>query len=276
MEPLFYCGEGNMDIRLSAIWQYPVKGIRGVLVDQALVEPAGLRFDRRWIIVDGQGKFVSQRSLPRLALISGDFDGSRLLLAAPGQTPLRLEVPAGDLRTEVSVWRDRIAGAAADPSADRWLSEFLDHPSRLVYMDERCRRPISSPGGRSGESVSFADGYPLLMISAASLEDLNGRLEQPLPMDRFRPNLVVSGCEPFAEDRWERLRIGQAVFRFAGLCPRCSVTTVDQATGARNSEEPLRTLVGYRQTEQGVVFGVNLIPEVTGTIATGDQVTILD
>jgi uncharacterized protein YcbX len=188
---------------------------------------------------------------------------------------LELEIPAGNRRIGVTVWRDHLDAAAADPRADLWLSDFLDHPCRLAFMDEACRRPISSSGGRPGETVSFADGYPCLLISTASLADLNARLADPLPMDRFRPNLVVTGCEAYAEDGWRKIAIGQTVFRFAGLCPRCSVTTVDQTSGLRSSEEPLRTLVTYRQRERGVVFGVNLIPEHTGEITVGDQVTVL-
>jgi uncharacterized protein YcbX len=264
-----------MDIRLSAIHLYPVKSIRGIVASRAELEPDGLRHDRRWVIVDDQGKFISQRTHPDLALITGSFDGNRLALSAPGRNPLELEVPDGNRRIDVTVWRDHLDAAAADPRADRWLSDFLDHPCRLAFMDEACRRPISSAGGRPGETVSFADGYPCLLISTASLADLNARLADPLPMDRFRPNLVVTGCEAYAEDGWRKIAIGQTVFRFAGLCPRCSVTTVDQTSGLRSSEEPLRTLVTYRQRESGVVFGVNLVPEQTGEITVGDQVTVL-
>ena len=240
------------------------------------MEAKGLRHDRRWVIVDNEGKFISQRTHPRMALISGFFDGHSLALTAPGQDPLELEVPEGKSRIAVAVWRDQVDAASADPEADRWLSHYLDHPCRLAFMDDACSRPISSPGGLPGETVSFADGYPCLLISNASLADLNGRLADPLPMDRFRPNLVVDGCEAFAEDRWRKMAVGKTVFRFAGRCPRCSVTTVNQASGQRHSEEPLRTLATYRQRESGVVFGVNLVPEKTGLIALGDQVTVLE
>lgn len=265
-----------MGIRLSAIIRYPVKGIAGHSVARSRVEPSGLRHDRRWIVVDERGNFLSQRSLPRLALVGGTFDGTRLELTAPGRDPLHLTVPDGRRRTALTVWRDRVDGAAAEPAADRWLSGFLDRPCRLVYMDERCRRPLTSPLGRPGETVSFADGYPVLLISAASLADLNERLDRPLPMDRFRPNLVVEGCGAFAEDRWRRVAIGEAVFRHAGLCPRCTVTTVDQASGERAGQEPLRTLATYRRQEDGVVFGVNLIPERTGEIVAGGTVAVLE
>ncbi len=265
-----------MDIRLSAIHLYPVKGVRAVDATRAYVESDGLRGDRRWVIVDDRGKFLSQRTHPQMALISGQFDGKRLGLTAPGQDPLSLDVPDGKLRLPVTVWKDQVDAAAAGPAADRWLSTYMDHPCRLAYMDEGCRRPLSSAGGLPGESVSFADGYPCLLISTASLAALNSRLDEALPMDRFRPNLVVEGCPSFAEDRWRKIVVGKTVLRFAGLCARCSVTTVDQASGRRRSEEPLRTLATFRQGEKGVVFGVNLVPEKTGEISVGDPVKILE
>jgi uncharacterized protein YcbX len=264
-----------MDFRLSAIHLYPVKGIGGVSPTRAEVNPQGLAHDRRWLIVDSQGQFVSQRTQPRLAVISGSFDGRRLTLAAPGRDSLDLEVPGGNDRLDVTVWRDSLSAAAVGHRADNWISEYLDQECRLAYMDRKAIRPISSSAGQSGETVSFADGYPCLLISNASLADLNSRLATPVPMNRFRPNLVVDGCGAFAEDSWRLIGIGGAVFRFAGLCPRCVVTTVDQASGARVSEEPLRTLGQYRQRETGVVFGVNLVPEKSGAIAVGDPVTVL-
>jgi len=264
-----------MDLRLSAIHLYPVKGVRGVTTTRAQVESEGLRHDRRWIIVDDQGNFLSQRSHPGLALLAGRFDGHHLELAAPGQAPLSLDTPDGQRRIEVMVWRDRVDAAAAGHEGDAWISRYLGQTCRMAYMDDSCSRPISSSRGHPGESVSFADGYPCLLVSYASLADLNSRLDTPLPMDRFRPNLVVAGCAAFAEDGWRKLAIGEAVFRFAGLCARCSVTTVDQKSGTRESKEPLRTLATYRQGEGGVVFGVNLVPEKTGIIAIGDKVTVL-
>lgn len=265
-----------MEIRLSAINLYPVKGIRGVSTDQAEVTPEGLAHDRRWMIVDDQGNFLSQRSQPRLALVTGTFDGRALNLSVPDDEDMKLTVPGGDERIRVTVWKDTVSAAAADPRADLWLSRFLGQTCRLAYMDASCRRPISSSRGQAGESVSFADGFPCLVVSTASLDDLNFRLDDPLPMDRFRPNLVVEGCEAFAEDGWRKISIGNTVFRYAGRCARCSVTTVDQAAGIRVSDEPLKTLATYRQTPDGVMFGVNLVPERMGPIALNDRVRILE
>jgi uncharacterized protein YcbX len=265
-----------MDIRLSAINLYPVKGIRGISAARADVAAAGLVHDRRWIIVDDEGLFISQRSHPRLALLAGDFQDDQLVLSTPDGESRHLETPDGARRIKVHVWNDHVHAAASDPGTDRWLSRFLDHPCHLAYMDDRCVRPISSSGGRPDEEVSFADGYPCLLVSNASLEDLNSRLSTPLPMDRFRPNLVVEGCDAFAEDGWRRISIGDAVFRNAGPCARCSVTTVDQATGVQTSDEPLRTLAAYRKTEKGVIFGVNLVPENSAVLDLGSPLTILE
>ncbi len=265
-----------MDIRLAAIHLYPVKGIRGISVDRATVESIGLRDDRRWVVVDEEGKFLSQRSHPLLARVVGKFKDEGLALSAPGQPHLHLDFPGAAPRVKITVWRDRVEAAAAGPRADEWFSNFLGQPCRLAYMDETCHRPISSSQARPGDYVSFADGYPCLMVSTASLADLNDRLAIPLPMDRFRPNLVIEGCDPFAEDNWRKFSLGEVVFRFAGLCARCSVTTVDQESGGRLSSEPLQTLARFRHSEKGVVFGVNLIPEGTGIVSVGDKLTILE
>ena len=265
-----------MDIRLSAIHLYPIKGIRGVSADRARVEKIGLQNDRRWVVVDEEGQFISQRSHPRLARVVGKFQARGLELSAPGRPRLHLDIPGEGPRVKITVWRDRMEAAAADPRADDWFSNYLGQPCRLTYMDDACQRPISSSQARPGESVSFADGYPCLMVSTASLADLNHRLTIPLPMDRFRPNLVIEGCDPFAEDHWQKISLGDVVFRFAGLCARCSVTTVDQESGERKSNEPLQTLARYRHSEKGVLFGVNLIPEGTGIVSIGDKLTILE
>ncbi len=261
-----------MNIVLSGIFVYPVKALRGQAREFSTVEPEGLAGDRRWLIVDPDGRFISQRSEPKLARIAARTDDGQLILTAPDRPDLTVVPPDGRQRQIVTVWRDEVSAATADPHASRWLSDFLGRRCHLVWMDDACRRPISGSGGRDGEQVSFADGYPCLVVSEASLADLNGRLTAVVPMDRFRPNLVVSGCAPFAEDTWARLAIGEAVFRNAGPCARCSVTTVDQQSGRRLAPEPLRTLGAYRRTEKGVIFGVNLVVEKPGRIACGDAI----
>ncbi len=261
-----------MSIQLSGICVYPVKALGGVKVQQAVAQPEGLAEDRRWVIIGPDGRFISQRSHPALALVSAQLRPDGLTLQADGFPDLDLFPTLDGPRRAVSVWNDEVSAAAASPEADQWLSDYLGETCHLAWMDVDCRRPITSSGGQHGEQVSFADGYPCLIISEASLADLNGRLAQPVPMNRFRPNLVVSGCEPFAEDTWSRLTIGEVTLRATGPCARCSVTTVDQKTGKISAPEPLRTLASYRRHEKGAIFGVNLVVEKPGMIRVGAPV----
>lgn len=271
-----------MPINLSALHVYPVKGCRGMSPPAAWAGPRGLDGDRRWMIVDGAGVFITQRTHPHLALIAPEPVPGALVLRAPGVPPLT--VPLGDhggpaLDTgsvEVTVWRDEALARDAGDEAAAWLSAYVGEPVRLVHMPEDTHRPVDPHYAVPGDIVSFADGFPWLLISEGSLDDLNGRLARPIPMDRFRPNLVVKGCEPFAEDTWKRIRIGDAVFRVVKPCARCVVTTTDQETGEPEGPEPLRTLATYRRVGDGVMFGQNLLAEQTGQLRVGDAVEILD
>jgi len=265
----------NTTFSVTAISLYPLKGAGAVGVDRAEVTSRGLRGDRCWMVVDSDGRFLSQRSHPALAVVGSALLPDGLVLAAPDRAPVTCRVPDPSDRCQVEIWRDTVEAAAGPAEASAWLSDLLGLPCRLVYQDRPDSRSITSSRGRPGETVSFADGFPVLLCSESSLADLNGRLSQPVSMDRFRPNLVVTGSDPFAEDRWRRLVIGSVTFRNAGPCPRCSVTTVDQTTGQKETE-PLRTLATYRQETGGVMFGVNLVPEITGMVAEGDPVRILE
>lgn len=259
---------------LDAIAIYPVKGLRGIPVREAVVEPWGLKGDRRWMVVDAAGRYLTQRDLPGMARIAAvpDADGG-VTLALDGTDPLHVPVP--DVPAEVLVWRDRVQAQEAGPEAAAWLSEALGRPCRLVHMgDPAAARPVDPSYARSEDRVSFADGFPLLAVNAASLDDLNARLPQPVPMDRFRTNLVVSGAPAWAEDGWASLHVGPVAFRGPKTCARCVVVTTDQLTGARpRDREPLRTLTGFRRDAKGrVVFGMNLIPDGAGRIAVGMEV----
>ncbi len=261
-----------MSIQLSGICVYPVKALAAVAVTEAVVQPEGLTGDRRWVIIDANGNFLSQRQHGSLARIQQDQQPTGLTLTADGFPPLELAPPYANNRRTVRIWSDEVNAAAAPPEADRWLSEYLSEPVHLAWMDSACHRPITSSGGQPGESVSFADGYPCLIVSEASLADLNGRLERPVPMNRFRPNLIISGCDSFAEDSWSHLTIGGVRFRNAGPCARCSVPTVNQISGEIDGPEPLRTLATFRQHEKGIIFGTNLVAKNGGTIRVGDRV----
>lgn len=267
--------ESNRNMVLSAINLYPLKGAGGLAVEHAPVTARGLAGDRLWMIVDEGGRFVSQRSHPALALLEASLVPEGLELAHPVRETLRCPVPDGSRRLDTAIWSDTVEAADGGDEAAAWLTGLLGSPCRLVYQDDARSRPIPAPKGREGDVVSFADGSPVLLCGEAALADLNGRLASPLPMDRFRPNLVFAGGPPFGEDDFGRVSVGEVVFRSTGPCPRCTVTTVDQATGNRG-EEPLRTLATYRKREGGVMFGVNLVPESTGRVTVGDPLVVLD
>jgi uncharacterized protein len=258
-------------ICIAALYTYPVKSCRGIAVQSAVVEPWGLAGDRRWMVVDERGRFLTQRNIPQLALIRPEPLDSGLRLTAPGCPPLLVETPVNGEPIQVRVWSDKLVARLAGADASAWLTACLGRSARLVWLDDPTRRRVNRAYGRAAETVSFADGYPLLVTSEASLTHLNGWLMDPLPMNRFRPNLVVSGAPAWAEDRWTRLRIGPVVLRMASLCGRCVVTTTDQETLERGAE-PLRALAAYRNIDGKLVFGRNAIPETTGIISVGDPV----
>ncbi len=263
------------DLRLSGITVYPVKAAGGIACSSWEVDEFGLRYDRRWMVVDRLGEFLSQRELPRLALLRTALLPDALCLRAPGLPELRvpLEPPEGPL-LPVTVWAGTTEARSVGPAAADWLTRFLGVECRLVYMPDSVVRPVDRRYARSGERTSFTDGFPFLLVSEASLADLNRRLPAPLPMNRFRPNLVVDGCEPFAEDGWRRLQLGPLELSVVKPCARCVVTTTDQETAERGLE-PLRTLATYRKRNGKVLFGQNAIHRGTGRLGVGMPIELL-
>jgi uncharacterized protein YcbX len=258
---------------LSDLRLYPIKSCGGIAVDESEVDERGLRHDRRWMLVDETGSFMSQRKLPRMALIKVRLESDGLVVDAPGMSTLQVPFGPPDGKPMLArVWTDLVEAQTVDD--DSWFSEFLGVSCKLVYLPDESVRQVDPAYAEPGDRVSLADGFPFLLISEASLADLNARLEQPLPMDRFRPNLVVGGCEPFAEDGWRGVRIGQLTFRVVKPCARCTITTVDQES-ATKGKEPLRTLARFRRAGNKVLFGQNLIHDETGTLRIGDPVQIL-
>jgi uncharacterized protein YcbX len=260
---------------VAALYVYPLKSAGGIAVHEASVDETGLAYDRRWLIVDRQGRFVTQRSHARMALLRTALDDRALRVTAPGMRPLELPLAASAERTEVvPVWELGRFAHACGAEGDAWASEWLGEPCRVV-------RAAAPPGERALDDrgkvrTGFADAFPALVISAASLADLNARLDQPLPMNRFRPNLVVEGVLPYAEDRWRRVRIGELTLLGRKICERCAVTTTDQETAERGVE-PLRTLATYRRTSGGeVAFGMNLGFGGAGTLRVGDPVRVVE
>jgi uncharacterized protein YcbX len=270
-------------MRIASIHTYPVKGCYRVDHDRAEVQPWGLRDDRRWLIVDAAtGRAVTQREQAALTQLRPRVTAGALVVGTPGFPELVVTEPAAEEFVEVSLFGFTGRAAAAGTVADAWLSDALGAKVRLVWLDDPTRRPVEPGYGQPTDRVSFADGYPLLLANSASLAALNdliaesGSDEGPLPMTRFRPNVVIKDAPAWIEDTWlgERIRIGEITFRVPKPCDRCVVTATDQETGERG-REPLRTLARHRNIEQGLRFSVNLIPDSTGTIAVGDAVTPL-
>ncbi|KUO16579.1 MOSC domain-containing protein [Streptomyces dysideae] len=273
------------NVQLQSIHLHPVKAFRGLAPREAVVEPWGLTGDRRWALIDDGGKVVTQRQQPRLALAAAELlPGGGVRLSAPGMDPLTVSVPRPVGTVPVQIFRDKVeAVLAEDAAAHAWCSAYLGAEVCLVHLDDPARRrPVDPEYALPGETVTFADGYPLLLTSAASLDALNSLIargdhagEGPLPMNRFRPNVVVAGPTAWAEDGWSRVTIGEVAFRVAKTCGRCAVTTTDQRTAERG-KEPLHTLGRHRRIGGKLVFGQNLVPLHRGTIRVGDPVEILD
>jgi uncharacterized protein len=263
-----------VSLRLTGITIYPLKGAGGIAAADWQVDDFGLTYDRRWMVADPHGKLISQRNHPRLALVRPTLHSDRLTLTAPGAAPLELALePSGGSPMRVTVWDDTCDGMSLGEEPAAWMSGVLGSPSRLVYMPASTVRPVDPDYAPPGSRVSFADGFPFLLISEESLADLNGRLVRPLPMNRFRPNLVIAGGEPFVEDRLGRFEIEGIRFRAVKPCGRCVVTTTDQATAARGVE-PLCTLATFRRVGGEVMFGQNVLHDGTGRLHVGAPVTV--
>jgi uncharacterized protein len=262
--------------RVTSLYYYPVKSCRGIAIDVATLDRRGIVDDRRFMIVDEWGRFISQRSHPRLALVEVRVDQDTLTFSAPGAGPCSVPIVRTGATRTVVIWQDECEAIDQGQDAAGWLSEYLETSVELVRMDDRFRRSVDpNYAVRSSDEVGFADGYPLLVLGEESVEDLNTRLETPVPMNRFRPNIVVRGGGAYAEDQWRRVRFGEVNAAIVKPCARCSITTVDQATGER-SKEPLRTLATYRHDpERDVLFAQNVIHAGPGTIRVGDVVEVI-
>jgi hypothetical protein len=274
-----------MSFQLTDIWRYPVKSGRGERLTEATVEPWGLAGDRRWMVVDEAGDPLTAREHPRMLLIEPRLTEGRIALGAPGCPDVTVEVPSGAELVPVQVWASSLLASPAGDKAGAWLTEVIGQPARLVYLDDPTRRPTNPQYSDPADRVSFADGYPLLLTSEESLAALNAWIaegkkadEGPVPMRRFRPNVVVSGAPAWAEDGWRRLRVGPVAFRNVKGCDRCVMTTVDPDTAAKG-HEPLFALARHRRWDNKVWFGINLIPDApdpTAVIRPGDPVEVID
>lgn len=290
-------------MQISEINIYPIKSLKGISLESSLVEKRGLTFDRRWMLTDRDGMFFTQRDTPKMAAISVEVtsDGLRVTSKNEGQMAIPLEPDRGRYEN-VTVWKSYVPGEVYNGEVSEWFSDVLGRHCQLVLMPESTERHVSERFDQGDDIVSFADGYPLLLIGEGSLAEVNERLHDryrdeeygeklPLPMNRFRPNLVVQGSDPFEEDRWAKIRVGEAIFRVAKPCGRCVMTTVDQARGEFDGKEPLKTMATFRmakdvfpntfesfeQKPNAVLFGENLIPENPGTTITiGDEISVVE
>ena len=264
---------------LSEIYVYPIKSLGGIQLTEALVEKRGLQYDRRWMLTDPQGNFLTQRKFPQMALLQVAITEAGLLVTHKQQKmePLLVPFEANDEKTKlVSIWNDVCFAFEISQETDKWFSEALGMPCKLVHMPNNALRHPDQEFARPRDLVSFADAFPFLIIGQESLNDLNRRLTEPVPMNRFRPNLVFTGGKAFAEDFWTEFKIGDTTFFPVKPCARCVVTTINQET-AEKSDEPLKTLATYRTQNNKVNFGQNLIHNGFGNVLkVGQMLEILD
>ncbi|WP_249673031.1 MOSC domain-containing protein [Pseudomonas abieticivorans] len=267
-------------LRLSALYRYPIKSAIAEPLQASALDVLGLAGDRRWMLVEeSSGRFLTQRALPHMSQLSAACRGEQgLVLNGPGLPELNVAVPGPDAPLRgVTVWRDTLRVPDAGDAAAAWVTEFIGKPTRLVQVPTERARSTQSGYGLDTDKVGFADGFPILLIGQASLDDLSARVGWPLEMLRFRPNLVVEGSEAFAEDGWKRIRIGEVEFRVVKPCSRCILTTIDPQTGVRSEDrEPLTTLKTYREQGGEIMFGQNLVNDGVGQVAVGMPVTILE
>lgn len=260
---------------LSQIYFYPVKSLAGIQVQSWPVNKNGLMYDRKWMLIDDQQQFLSQRRLPKMALIKPRIEEDRLLLSAPGQRDLSIPLhPDKGDNIEVSIWRDNCIAKTVSEQANRWLSTFLKAKCQLVYHPDDRQRPVDRRYALPSDQTAFSDGFPFLIVTENSLNALNAQLAEPVGINRFRPNLVIADCDAYAEDSWRRIRINDIEFRLPKPCSRCPIPNIDPET-AISGDEPLATLSRLRKWENKIYFGQNAIHACTGELSVGDAVDIL-
>ncbi|MFT5452163.1 MAG: hypothetical protein ACI9N9_001651 [Enterobacterales bacterium] len=263
-------------ISVTNLNRYPIKSLKGEELEGANIKTTGIEYDRHWMLVDDKGKFITQRKHPQLALLSAWIEGDTLNLKIPGQEKIisKIKPQANNDSMKVSIWNDELIAKTVEPSIDDLLSEYLNKKCQLIVMDHQQPRIISDEAAEG--TVSFADAFPFLLIGSESLSTLNGKLKTPVSKQNFRPNIVVNTHRAHEEDSWDEVKIGEVRFKNVKLCSRCILTTVDPETGVRSVEqEPLVTLLTYRNIEQKIMFGINLIALNEGVIRKSDEVEVL-
>ena len=269
--------------RISEIWIYPIKSLAGIRLKKTIVKQKGLQYDRRWMLVDNDGRFLTQREHPEMALFNVAITNGHLIVST--QTPVTDEVVQFiklDLNAKVSgnflkvnIWDDEVEAVEVNPDYSAWFSRQLNSECRLVFFPEENRRDADPDYARNREQVSLADGYPFLIISQSSLDELNRKLKEPVSIERFRPNFVFADGLPHEEDSWKNFTIGSVSFKGVKPCSRCALITVNPETGERGTE-PLKELSTYRKKNNKVYFGENLLARSDGEVNEGDLIEIID
>ena len=257
--------------KLTEINIYPIKSLGRISLQSAQVEERGLKHDRRWMLIDESNRFITQRSYPQIALINVEILINHLTVTHKQSKLATLSFrafPYVEEADDVQIWKDNVRALKYDSGVNDWFTKVMGIKCSLVYMPDSAERKVN-PGFAKNKIVSFADGYPLLIIGEESLNELNDRLAVPLPMNRFRPNLVFSGGTSFDEDKWKKVKVGNAEFEVTKPCARCSVTTINQQTGERG-KEPLTTLAQFRNDNGKLLFGQNMVCEKIGVVNVGD------
>lgn len=260
-------------ISLSELTIYPLKSCGEIALNQAKLSPFGLELDRRWMLIDEQGMMLTQRKHARMCLIRCSLNNGQLTVSAPGTPSLDIQIT--DNITKATVWEDTCNAYDCGDAASNWFSAFLNTPARLVYFPDDEQRQVDLNYARPGDITAFSDGFPYLLISQASLDDLNSRLQTAVEMNRFRPNLVITGNEAFAEDQWKRIRIGTIEFSLVKPCSRCIIPSINPAN-AEKTTEPVKTLASYRLCENKIFFGQNVIAHGSGLLEVGMPVEIIE
>jgi uncharacterized protein YcbX len=264
-----------MTISVIGLYIYPIKSCSGSFIERAVIGSRGFVHDREFMIVDREGLFLTQREIPKLSLVKPEIKDGQVHLSAPGMPALEMEInTSGKADLEVTVWHDSCRAIDQGDKVANWLSDFISRTCRLVRLKDDFVRPVEKNyAKRVSDQVGFADGFPFLLIGQSSLDDLNRRLPTPLPMNRFRPNIVISGSSAFAEDEWKKIKIADVEFDLVKPCTRCVITCVNQST-SEVSKEPLKTLATFRQFGGKIHFGQNLVHANCGNLSVGDLVQI--
>lgn len=263
-------------LTLKHILIYPIKSLGGIALEEAWVEKRGLQYDRRWMIVDEKGLFLSQRTLPKMALLQVALQPNHIIISVKADSSKSVIVPIKQTtgnNIRVTIWDDQCIASIVSKEANDFLSDFFDQKVTLVFMGEDSLRPVEDHRQSGFNMVSFADAFPVLLVGQSSINELNSRLKEPVSIDRFRPNLVFEGGDPYIEDQFENFSIGEVAFKGIKPCSRCQVININQQNGVK-ALEPLTTLAKYRKTGNKVMFGENVIQLNLGKIKVGDTIKV--